>query len=176
MPDESVDTSESAGSSVEGEESGGASSSAHASGEATDWKAKARELEKALAKATGKAGATQATLTEQLTSQTNRAQSAETKVAELSKQLQQRDVLDEVLAKAPEKTRGAVKLAAKGILPEVDLSDPSKAVETVISKITADAPDLFAAKPNPIQHMPHDKGERTGKAGFAFTRDGKRLI
>lgn len=176
MPDDvTVDTGEPQDSSAEGNDSGGAAQS-HKGGDATDWKAKFKELEKAYQRETGKAGTLKQTLTDQLTAAIQESSESKAKVVELSKQLQQRDVLDEVLSKAPEKQRGAVKLAAKGILPEVDLSDPTKAVEAVINKITADAPDLFAAKPNPIQHMPHDKGDRSSKVGFAFTRDGKRLI
>lgn len=177
MPDESnVDASASEGASADSKESGVAAQSAQkASGEAIDWKAKAKELESQLAKATGKAGATQATLTEQLTMQTNRAQSAEAKVADLSKTIQQLSVLDEVLQKTPEKTRAAVRLAAKGILPEVDLSDPMKAADAVIEKITAAAPELFAVKTE-IKHMPHHNGDRSQKVGLAFSASGKRLV
>jgi hypothetical protein len=174
VPDvEASDTSESAGSSVEGEESGGAAQSAQTGGEATDWKAKYKELERAHAKVTGKAGATQATLTEQITAQSNRAQSAEAEVAKLQKELQTRDVLEAVTDKVSDKRRGAVRAMALGILPGIDLSDPTKAAQAVLDKIAALDPEALKS---PVQHMPHSSGDRTARTGFAFASNGKRLV
>jgi hypothetical protein len=176
VPDEvTVDTGSPQDGSAEGSESGGAARSPKGGSEATDHKARIRELEAALARETGKAGSLKATLTDQLTAAITEAQAERAKVADLTKQIQHRDIVDGVLEKAPEKSRGAVRLAAMGILPTVDPTDP-KAVETVIEKINAAAPELFAAKSDPIKHMPHSRGESSGRAGLAFTKDGKRLI
>ncbi len=129
--------------------SGGAGASDSASGGdaggTIDWKARAEKAEQLLAKATGKAGSTQADLTAQLGHARSEHDREKSRAEQLERELKQRDVLDAVREKAPPSMRKAVTLAAKGLLPSIDISDPEAAAQAVIEKINSDAPELFKA-------------------------------
>lgn len=180
MPDEaSAGTGGPEGSSAAGATAASGTAAAtgasSATGDGTDYKAKFEELQKQYEKVTGKAGATQSTLTEQLTAATARADAAEAQAKAHQRALFHRDVLDEVLAKAPEKSRNAIRLVADGILPSLTETDPTKAAEAVIAKITASAPELL--KPSSVVAVPHATNGTDQRPSFGITSaSGKRLI
>lgn len=163
------------GSSAGDAASGGADGSGAAGdGGTIDWKARAEKAEQLLAKATGKAGSTQADLTAQLGNANSERDSAKAHAAQLERELKQRDVLDAVREQAPPSMRKAVTLAARGLLPSIDLSDPEAAAKAVIDKITADAPELFKPSAN-VSTSPHVS---TGAppSGGVLVIDGKTIF
>lgn len=173
MPDETTagpGAADEAGSAGGGESGGSASSDK--GGAATDWKAKYEELERTHQRVTGKAGSTQSTLQTELATEKQARAAAEAEKAAAQRELRETKVLEEVLAKAPEKTRAAIRLAARGLIPGVEEPDPQKAAAAVLQQIEAAAPELL--KPS-VATVPHVQGGQA-RAGLAFTKNGERLF
>lgn len=146
----------------------------------TDYKARCADLEQKLAKATGKAGSTQADLTTQLHAATNLSTAEKARGDKLERQLLERDALSEVLEQSPAHTRKAIRLVASSLLekhseikPDADGTFATVA-KSIVDKITADAPELFAAKPN-VSTSPHVKTSTQPASGLLEV-DGVRIF
>lgn len=167
------------GSSAGDAASGGAdgSDTAGAQGDAgtIDWKARAEKAEQLLAKATGKAGSTQADLTAQLGNANTEKEREAARANQLARELKQRDVLDTVLEKAPPSMRKAVRMAALGVLPTIDITDAAAAAQSVIDKINTDAPELFKAAPN-VGTSPHVSTATSTAQGGVLVIGGKTIF
>lgn len=176
MPDESAAGTSDAtttSSAAQGESGGNAPASGTPSADTTDWKSKYEQLQREHARVTGKAGSTQADLQSQLQAAQADLAAERLKAGALEKEVHTSKVLDEVLAKAPEKQRAAVRLAAKGLIPSIAETDPQKAAIAVLAQIEAAAPSLL--KPELPTH-PTVNGTGEARKGLAFTKDGKQLF
>lgn len=156
------------------DQSSGGAPNAPSDSDKVDWKARAEKAERDLAKVSGTAGSKQADLTSQLVAAKNESAADKAARQAAERELAARDVIDEVLIKAPAATRNAIRLAAKGLISGIgDLSDKTKAAQAIVERINSDAPELF--KPA-VHTMPHVNGESQSREGLHFTPTGKRVI
>ena len=178
-----TDGSSSAGDAASGgaDGNGSVATGAQGDGGTIDYKARYEESQRLLAKATGKAGSTQADLTTQLSAANAASATATARADKAMRSVLERDVLDEVLEKAPAHTRKAIRLVASSMLekhPEIKQDTDGTFATTakaIVDKITADAPELFAAKSN-VGTAPHVATGSEPSKGVVVLDSGKVLF
>lgn len=148
-----------------------------------DYKALCADLEQKLAKATGKAGSTQADLTTQLHAANASSASEKARADKAAREVLEQKALAEILDSAPSvDSRKAIRLVAGAMLKEQREITPdadgtfAMTAKAIVDKITADAPTLFAAKQNvgTSPHVPTAAGSQP--SGALLEINGKRIF